>query len=244
MADFVAVLKKTLDGMGETTPAMRERVYEKARATVAAKLAAINPPPPPSVAERQRRALEDAIASIEKEYAANSDPLAELEDVFASLKNPQPKVLEQPAVKTGAWPKATPGPCRTKACRAKAGDPSPGGSAATASGAPAGACRRNRRAVDLGADEAPEEFTRRRPDAVRKRSYRAAARRGGDARGHRRRRLRHLAQPRCLRRHARPRRRLRIGRDDAFGDRAGGGDARGRSARRRQPAKRRSSRSG
>ena len=40
MADFVAVLKKTLDGMGETTPAIRERVYEKARATVAAKLAA------------------------------------------------------------------------------------------------------------------------------------------------------------------------------------------------------------
>ena len=67
MADFVAVLRKTLDGMGETTPATRERVYEKARATVAAKLAAINPPPPPSVADRQRRALEDAIASIEKE---------------------------------------------------------------------------------------------------------------------------------------------------------------------------------
>ena len=110
MADFVAVLRKTLDGMGETTPATRERVYEKARATVAAKLAAINPPPPPSVADRQRRALEDAIASIEKEYAANSDPLSELEDVFASLKNPQPKVLEQPVVKTGAWPKVTPAP--------------------------------------------------------------------------------------------------------------------------------------
>ena len=40
MADFVAVLRKTLDGMGETTPATRGRVYEKARATVAAKLAA------------------------------------------------------------------------------------------------------------------------------------------------------------------------------------------------------------
>jgi hypothetical protein len=110
MADFVAVLKKTLDGMGETTPAIRQRVYEKARQTVGAKLAAINPPPPPSVADRQRRALEDAIASIEKGYAASSDPLSELEDVFASLKNPQPKVLEQPAAKTGAWPKSTPTP--------------------------------------------------------------------------------------------------------------------------------------
>ncbi|MEW9835928.1 hypothetical protein [Mesorhizobium marinum] len=108
MADFVAVLKKTLDGMGETTPATRQRVYDKARQTVAAKLAAINPPPPPSVADRQRRALEDAIASIERGYAASSDPLAELEDVFASLKNPQPKELERPVVKTGARPSPPP----------------------------------------------------------------------------------------------------------------------------------------
>lgn len=102
MADFVAVLKKTLDGMGETTPESRRRVYDKARQTVSAKLAAINPPPPPSVADRQRRALEDAIKTVEKGYTAGSDPLAELEDVFASLKNPQPKPLERPVVKTGA----------------------------------------------------------------------------------------------------------------------------------------------
>lgn len=176
MADFVAVLKKTLDGMGETTPATRERVYEKARATVAAKLAAINPPPPPSVAERQRRALEDAIASVEKDYAANSDPLAELEDVFASLKNPQPKALEQPTVKTGAWPKATPTPAAPRpaappprqpapAPRQPAPPPSapvrPQAAAAPAATAP----------VDFGADDAPEEYVRQRPDATRKRSY-------------------------------------------------------------------------
>ncbi len=172
MADFVAVLKKTLDGMGETTPAIRQRVYEKARATVAAKLAAISPPPPPSVAERQRRALEDAIASIEKGYAANSDPLAELEDVFASLKNPQPKVLEQPTVKTGAWPKATPAPAAPRPAAPRPTDPSPRQAAPQppqarrqAPAAPAAA------PPDLGSDEAPEEFTRRRPDAVRKRSF-------------------------------------------------------------------------
>ena len=199
MADFVAVLRKTLDGMGETTPAIRQRVYEKARATVAAKLAAISPPPPPSVAERQRRALEDAIASIEKEYAANSDPLSELEDVFASLKNPQPKVLEQPTVKTGAWPKATPGPCRTKACRtgcteARQAVPPPPQARQQAPAAPTAA------PVDLGADEAPEEFYPAPAGRRAQAQLRAAARRGGHARGHRRRRLRHLAQPRCLRR--------------------------------------------
>ncbi len=113
MADFVAVLRKTLDGLGETTPAMRERVYEKARATVSAKLAAIN--------HRRRQALPTARSArwkrrsprSKREYAAPSDPLSELEDVSASLKNPQPKVLAQPTVKTGAWPKTTPAAAST-----------------------------------------------------------------------------------------------------------------------------------
>ena len=60
MADFVAVLRKTLDGLGETTPEVRARVYDKARSTIAKKLAAIDPPPPAAVAERQKQALEDA----------------------------------------------------------------------------------------------------------------------------------------------------------------------------------------
>ena len=94
MADFVAVLRKTLDGLGETTPEVRARVYEKARATVSAKLAAINPPPPAAVADRQKKALEDAIAAVESEYTpakpAFEDPLEELENVFAALKEGKP----------------------------------------------------------------------------------------------------------------------------------------------------------
>jgi hypothetical protein len=91
MADFVAVLKKTIDGLGDTTPAMRERVYEKARATVAAKLAAINPPPPAAIADRQKKSLEDAIKEIEAGYSARSaDPLEELENVFSTLDGSKP----------------------------------------------------------------------------------------------------------------------------------------------------------
>ncbi len=88
MADFVAVLKKTLDGMGDTTPAMRARVYDKARSTIAAKLAALNPQPPAAVAERQTKSLEDAIAIVEAEFnppVVEDDPLAELENVFTSI---------------------------------------------------------------------------------------------------------------------------------------------------------------
>ncbi|WP_274627560.1 hypothetical protein [Arvimicrobium flavum] len=108
MADFVAVLRKTLDGLGEPTPEMRERVYDKARATVSAKLAAINPAPPPAVAERQTKALEDAIAMVESEYApakpAFDDPLEELENVFAALKEGKPIAPAKAPARTLATP--------------------------------------------------------------------------------------------------------------------------------------------
>ena len=91
MADFVAVLRKTIGGLGDTTPEMREKVFDKARATIEAKLAAIDPPPPAAVIERQRKALEDAIAVVRADYADPVEPETDdgLEDVFASLEEPE-----------------------------------------------------------------------------------------------------------------------------------------------------------
>ncbi|TKT75345.1 hypothetical protein [Aquamicrobium sp. LC103] len=88
MADFVAVLKKTIGGLRENTPEMREKVYEKARATIEAKLAAISPPPPQAVIDRQRKAIDDAIAVVRAEYDAPEELLDDddLEDVFSSLE--------------------------------------------------------------------------------------------------------------------------------------------------------------
>ncbi len=91
MADFVAVLRKTIDALGENTPAMREKVFDKARAAIEAKLAAIQPPPPPAVMERQRKALEDAIVVVRAEYqqpAPQSQVEDDLEEIFASLAAP------------------------------------------------------------------------------------------------------------------------------------------------------------
>jgi hypothetical protein len=84
MADFVAVLKNAIDGLGDDSPAMRARVYQRARATLAARLATVGPTPV-AVAERQTRVLEDAIAEVESSYSdqADSDPIADLADVFA-----------------------------------------------------------------------------------------------------------------------------------------------------------------
>lgn len=118
MADFVAVLKKTLDALGDAPPQLRQRVYAKARTTVETKLAAITPAPPQAVVERQRQALEDAIATIEKEYAdragpkISEDPLRELDDVFASIERQKegpsqtqaPEVVPDPAPSSAEAP--------------------------------------------------------------------------------------------------------------------------------------------
>lgn len=117
MADFVAVLKKTLDGLSDTTPQMREKVYEKARITIAGKLATMNPPLPGAVIERQKQALEEAIVKVEGEYNRKPalDPLTELENVFASLKNPDPRaVLKEPAAKPVAKEPVVAGPVAEK----------------------------------------------------------------------------------------------------------------------------------
>lgn len=95
MADFVAVLRRTLDGLGETTPEIRQKVYAKARTMVEAKLAAITPPPPAPAAARQKKQLEDAIRAVEAEYASKEeedllDPIEELESAIASLSVVQP----------------------------------------------------------------------------------------------------------------------------------------------------------
>ncbi|MGL4488825.1 MAG: hypothetical protein ACRCU5_05200, partial [Rhizobiaceae bacterium] len=98
MADFVAILNKTIDGLGErNTPEMRQRVYDRAKKAVSDKLAAVTPPPSAAQSARQFKLLDDAIATIEANYApppvveaaapkikpASSDPLA---DFLASVE--------------------------------------------------------------------------------------------------------------------------------------------------------------
>ncbi|MCT7377297.1 hypothetical protein [Chelativorans salis] len=90
MADFAAVLRKTIGALKENTPATRAKVYEKARATIDAKLAAVSPPPSPQLVERQKKLLEDAISTVEAEYAepAATPPEDDLDSVMAELSTP------------------------------------------------------------------------------------------------------------------------------------------------------------
>ncbi|MDX8519103.1 hypothetical protein [Mesorhizobium dulcispinae] len=109
MADFVGVLKKQLEKHGEPSSELRKRIYENARAALAKKLADYSPPLSADVVSKQKRSLEDAISSVEREYvtpapppkpAPAEDPLAELEHIFSSIdrnKN-QPSHVRQPPV--------------------------------------------------------------------------------------------------------------------------------------------------
>lgn len=111
MADFSAVLTKTIDGLGpRNTAEMRQKVYERARKAIGDKLAAISPPPSPAQADRQYKLLDEAIAAVESKYAPPAAPVPvpprpdrdPLEDFLASVQDesmraPAPVVAPKPA---------------------------------------------------------------------------------------------------------------------------------------------------
>ncbi|PBB19158.1 hypothetical protein [Mesorhizobium sp. WSM4313] len=127
MADFVSVLKKQLDKKADPSFEVRKQIYDGARAVLAKKLAEYSPPLAPDVVSKQKRSLEDAISSVEREYVKRvpaEDPLAELEHIFSSIdrnKN-QPSHSRQPAAPEPAKPdpfksepfRPSPAPARTE----------------------------------------------------------------------------------------------------------------------------------
>ena len=89
MADFAAVLRKTIATLKENTPEARDRIYQKARSTIDAKLKALNPPPSQQVVDQQMKVLEDAIATVEAEHAPPEpapEPSNGLDEVLRDLE--------------------------------------------------------------------------------------------------------------------------------------------------------------
>jgi hypothetical protein len=77
MADFEAVLRKTLGGMTDPTPEMRAKVYDKARATINRQIEAMAQRPSDAAIQRQFDKLEESIAALEEEFAPPPPPPAE-----------------------------------------------------------------------------------------------------------------------------------------------------------------------
>ena len=81
MADFIAVIRRAVDGLSNNTPEMRARVYEKARAAVVRQLENMSPRPSEQMLQRQLDKLDAAIVQVEAEHADALPPLDEVPSV-------------------------------------------------------------------------------------------------------------------------------------------------------------------
>lgn len=108
MADFIAVIRRAVDGLSNNTPEMRARVYEKARAAVVRQLENMSPRPPEHMLQRQLDKLDAAIREVEAEHADALPALDETPSVSIPVASAAPAVAA--AYAAPAWPDATPEP--------------------------------------------------------------------------------------------------------------------------------------
>lgn len=85
MADFVGLLKRTIDAQSNATPELRLRIYDRARETVEKKLGSSNVSA--ELIELQRRVVEKAIDEVEEFYRETEEAQA-----GSSLRDPEPFV--------------------------------------------------------------------------------------------------------------------------------------------------------
>ncbi len=97
MADFVAVIRRAVDGLSDNTPEMRVKVYEKARGAVLRQLESMKPRPPEEMLRRQLDKLEAAILEVEAEHAEAQPALDEPENL-------EPEILPAPVADEPAPP--------------------------------------------------------------------------------------------------------------------------------------------
>lgn len=84
MADFIAVIRRAVNGLANNTPEMRAKVYDKARSAVLRQLENMSPRPPEEMIRRQMDKLTAAIEEVEAEHAAALPALEEQSTVFDS----------------------------------------------------------------------------------------------------------------------------------------------------------------
>ncbi|MBW8282111.1 MAG: hypothetical protein K0M55_00795 [Rhizobium sp.] len=93
MADFIAVIRRAVDGLSNNTPEMRAKVYDKARSAVLRQLENMNPRPPEQMLQRQLAKLDAAILEVEAEHA-EALPDEEAAATFEEAMTPPPVVVQ------------------------------------------------------------------------------------------------------------------------------------------------------
>lgn len=74
MPDYASILRRSVTALPDPTPAMREAVYQRARAALARQLTAVDPPLSSREIEAQHQELEDAVARLEAEFTPQDAP--------------------------------------------------------------------------------------------------------------------------------------------------------------------------
>lgn len=120
MADFVAVIRKAVDGLANNTPENRAKVYDKARSAVVRQLENMKPRPPEELLRRQIAKLDAAIAEVDSEYAEALPALEEDEEFSSTAEEaaapyPQHEIDEDRAAE----------PADEEPARAEAEEPEP-----------------------------------------------------------------------------------------------------------------------
>ncbi len=68
MADYYPLLAKAVSGLNSQTPEARRAIYERARNALLGQLRAMQPPAPEKAIDQEAKALDAAIARLEREY--------------------------------------------------------------------------------------------------------------------------------------------------------------------------------
>jgi hypothetical protein len=109
MADFIAVIRRAVDGLSNNTPEMRVRVYEKARSAVVRQLENMSPRPPEHMLQRQLEKLDAAIREVEAEHAEALPPIADVAvPAFEPEVERQPEPQPQPQPVADVQPEPQP----------------------------------------------------------------------------------------------------------------------------------------
>lgn len=106
MADYLSILKKTIDGLPNNTVEVRQAVYRKARAAIEVQLRGINPPLSEALIATQLQSLEEAILVVDSEYAAPVAPPPIVPEAVPAPTAPPELAPPEPSTSSGPAPTA------------------------------------------------------------------------------------------------------------------------------------------